>query len=53
MPEFSGVEGRGHSYSASYNWVEKHPIASKLVFVGALSAALALLLKESGPPQGA
>jgi hypothetical protein len=51
LPQFSTVEGHGSSMSASYNWVEKHPIASKMVFVGALTAALALMLREGGSQQ--
>ena len=51
MPQYSQVEGHGSSTSASYNWVEKHPIASKIMFVGALTAALTLMLREGGPPQ--
>jgi short-subunit dehydrogenase len=51
LPQYSTVEGHGSSTSATYNWVEKHPIASKLVFVGALTAALTLMLRESAEPR--
>ena len=51
MPRFSSVEGRGTSHRSSYNWVEMHPTASKLMLIGALTAAVTLMLRESGSPQ--
>lgn len=51
MPQYSGVEGDGTSHRSSYNWVEKHPVASKLVLIGALTAAVTLMLREGGSQQ--
>ena len=51
LPQYSSVEGGGTSHRSSYNWVEKHTIASKLVLIGALTAAVTLMLRESGSQQ--
>ena len=51
LPQYSSVEGGGASHTSTYNWVEKHPVASKLMLIGALTAAVTLMLRESGPPQ--
>lgn len=48
MPGYSSVRGSGHDEQATYNMVEKHPIASRLVAIGAIAAALTLWFRESG-----
>jgi NAD(P)-dependent dehydrogenase (short-subunit alcohol dehydrogenase family) len=49
MDGYDRVEGsfgsEAHA-STPFNWIQKHPIASKLVFMGALTAAAAILLRD-------
>ncbi|HYO82712.1 MAG TPA: SDR family oxidoreductase [Bryobacteraceae bacterium] len=49
MPQYSGVEGSGQGHPAAWNWVEKHPFASRLVLLSAVTAAFTLWLRESPP----
>jgi hypothetical protein len=51
MPQFSRVQGQGHAHAASWNWVEKHPFASRLVLLSAVTAAFTLWLRETPPPR--
>jgi hypothetical protein len=51
IPGHATVEGSytGRTFHrASYNWVEKHPLASRLLLIGALTAAATLMFRESG-----
>lgn len=50
LPQYSSVRGGPQDRHSSYNWVEMHPIASKLVLIGAITAAVTLLLREGGEP---
>jgi NAD(P)-dependent dehydrogenase (short-subunit alcohol dehydrogenase family) len=52
VPGFAEVHGSGAGHSASWNVVEKHPFATRLLLLGAITAALGMWLKESSTDAG-
>lgn len=46
LPQYATVKGDRREHTANYNWVEKHPVASRLMLIGALTAAVALMLRD-------
>lgn len=49
LPQFSGVNGPMTGRRSSFNIVEKHPVAARLMLFTAVAAAFTMWLRESGP----
>jgi NAD(P)-dependent dehydrogenase (short-subunit alcohol dehydrogenase family) len=52
LPQYASVDGSEASHNARWNVIEKHPFATRLLLLGAITAALAMWFKETPPEEG-